>query len=240
MVGEPGLARFAEAMARPKIELAHLALLIGECEQPGVDVTGYRRQLDEIAVVARQAVDHRRQPPLQRALAVCDVLFTQMQFRGNVEYYDDPRNSFLGQVIDRRLGIPVTLSVLFLEVARRVGVLAQGVTFPGHFLVRVADDDRWRFLDPFHAGRLLETEDLRALLRRFAGPTATLEPALLSAATNEQIVARILTNLRGIYGRLGDLPRMMMVMERMAILDPHNRALLRALDEVRREVTTLN
>lgn len=242
--GSSDLARFAEAALRDGIALDEVALLIGEWDSPGLDVDKYRLRLDQIAATVEKAIETAigTQPnsSVDRALVISDVLFARMGFRGNAEDYYDPRNSFLGQVLERRLGIPITLSVLFLEIARRVGVIAQGVNFPGHFLVRVAVEDSWRFLDPFTAGRLLTTADLEALLRQSAGPGASLEPSLLSAATKRQIVSRLLVNLAGIYGKHGDLPRSLAVLERLSILDPENPRLLRELTSLRDRVDTLN
>jgi regulator of sirC expression with transglutaminase-like and TPR domain len=240
MSGGRDLQRFAEAIAQGGSALDDVALLVGDWDHPDLDVAHYHRQLDEIAGVVRQATDRETSSMVDRARVVSDVLFARMRFRGNVEDYYDPRNSFLGQVLDRRLGIPITLSVLFIEVARRVGVLVQGVNFPGHFLVRVADDDAWRFLDPFGAGRLLDNRDLESLLRQASGPTAALEPALLAAASKRQIVSRLLVNLAGIYGRQDDLPRSLQVLERLAILDPDNPRLVRELSLLRDRVDSLN
>ena len=110
--------------------------------------------------------------------------------------------------------------MLYLEVARRVGVLAQGVNFPGHFLVRVAIEDAWLFLDPYTRGRVLTPADLEELLRKTTTPNAVLEPSVIAAASKRQIVARMLVNLAGIYGRNGDLPRSLDVLERLAVLEP--------------------
>lgn len=234
------LARFAAAVAAEGGALDQVALLVGEWDYPTLDVAGYQNQLDDIAAVVRRNVGRQPLPPLPRAQLVSEVLFAQMRFRGNVDDYYDPRNSFLGQVLERRLGIPISLAVLFLEVARRVGVLAQGVNFPGHFLVRVADDDSWRFLDVFDGGRLLSTAELETLLRRSAGPEATLQPALLAAANKRQIVSRMLINLAGIYGKQGDLERSLCVLERLAILDPESQRLARELATLRARVESLN
>jgi regulator of sirC expression with transglutaminase-like and TPR domain len=239
-LGNSGLARFAEAALGEGIALDQVTLLIGEWDTPGLDVARYCLRLDQIAATARKAIETQPDSSIDRALVISDVLFARMGFRGNAEDYYDPRNSFLGQVLERRLGIPISLSVLFLEIARRVGVLAQGVNFPGHFLVRIAVEDSWRFLDPFTAGRLLSTADLEALLRQSAGPGASLEPSLLSAATKRQIVSRMLVNLAGIYGKHGDLPRSLAVLERLSILDPENPRLLRELAQLRERVDSLN
>jgi regulator of sirC expression with transglutaminase-like and TPR domain len=245
MADSGDLSRFAEAMARTDGALDHVALLLGEWDYPDLDVGKYCRRLDQIASIVQQRleeelarVDHPAMvDPVE---AISDVLFRQLGFRGNAEDYYDPRNSFLGQVLERRLGIPITLSVLFVEIARRVGVLAQGVNFPGHFLVRIAAEDRWRFVDPFDGGRVLSTADLERLLRQSAGPGASLEPSLLGAASKRQIVSRMLVNLAGIYGKQGDLPRSLVVLERLAILEPDNARLQRELDSLRDRVELLN
>jgi len=143
-------------------------------------------------------------------------------------------------VLDRRCGIPISLSVLYLEVSRRVGVLAQGVNFPGHFLVRVAIEDAWLFIDAFSGGRALAPADLEALLRRTTTPDAVLEPSVIAAATKRQILARILVNLAGIYGRNGDLPRSLDVLERLAVLEPGNPRISRDLAQLRARVDSLN
>jgi regulator of sirC expression with transglutaminase-like and TPR domain len=130
--------------------------------------------------------------------------------------------------------------VLYLEVSRRVGVLAQGVNFPGHFLVRVALDDSWLFLDPYSGGKSLSPADLEALLRKTTTPTAVLEPSVIAAASKRQIVARMLVNLAGIYGRNGDLPRSLDVLERLAILEPANPRIARDLASLRERVDGLN
>src|SRR5262249_12455128 len=172
--------------------------------------------------------------------AISDWLFERMGFSGNLDDYYDPRNSFLSDVIDRRIGIPISLSVIYLEVARRVGVLAQGVNFPGHFLVRVAIEDAWLFLDPYDRGTTWSPSDLENLLRKTTTPTAVLEPSVIAAASKRQIVARMLVNLAGIYGRNGDLPRSLDVLERLAVLEPQNPRIARDLAQLRERVDSLN
>ena len=160
----PGSQRFAEVVARDDFPLDHAALLIGAWDYPERDLERYRDAARrDRAVTDRpggRARDQRHRPrPRDQRLAVRPA-----RVPGNTGDYYDPRNSFLCDVIDRRCGIPISLSVLYLEVARRVGVLAQGVNFPGHFLVRVAIEDAWLFLDPYSGGRALTPADLEALL----------------------------------------------------------------------------
>lgn len=234
-----GLFEFAQVVAREDLPLDHAALLIGAWEYPERDLATYRDQLDSIARYTAPHVD-RAETGIARARAISDCLFDRLGFSGNVDDYYDPRNSFLADVLDRRTGIPISLSVLYLEVARRLGVIAQGVNFPGHFLVRVAIEDAWLFLDPFTGGRPMTPADLEALLRKTTTPDAILEPSVIAAATKRQIVSRMLVNLAGIYGRNGDLPRSLDVLERLAILEPTNPRIARDLEQLRERVQGLN
>ena len=239
MEPSPGLGRFCDVVAREDFGLDHAALLIGAWDYPERDVELYRDQLDAIAQYAAPEVA-RATGGIGRARAISDCLFERLGFVGNTDDYYDPRNSFLTDVLDRRTGIPISLSVLYLEVARRVGILAQGVNFPGHFLVRVAIEDAWLFLDPFAGGRALTPVDLETLLRKTTTPDAVLEPSVIAAASKRQIVARMLVNLAGIYGRNGDLPRSLDVLERLAILEPTNPRIARDLAQLRERVDGLN
>jgi regulator of sirC expression with transglutaminase-like and TPR domain len=236
---EATLDRFAEVVGRDDIPLDHAALLIGAWDYPARTLDAYVAELDRIALEVAPEVA-RASGGIGRARAISDQLFDRMGFCGNTGDYYDPRNSFLSDVIDRRMGIPISLSVLYLEIARRVGVLAQGVNFPGHFLVRVAIEDAWLFLDPFSGGRSLTPGDLETLLRKTTTPDAVLEPSVIAAATKRQIVARMLVNLAGIYGRNGDLPRSLDVLERLAILEPQNPRIARDLTQLRQRVDGLN
>jgi regulator of sirC expression with transglutaminase-like and TPR domain len=239
MEPSPGLSRFSEVVGRDDFHLDHAALLIGAWDFPERDLDAYRDALDGIA--SRVGPDVARATNgIGRARAISDWLFDRMGYTGNTDDYYDPKNSFLAEVIDRRMGIPISLSVLFLEVSRRVGVLAQGVNFPGHFLVRVAIEDAWLFLDPYTRGRVLTPSDLEALLRKTTTPNAVLEPSVISAASKRQIVARMLVNLAGIYGRQGDLPRSLDVLERLAVLEPSNPRIARDLAQLRERVDGLN
>ncbi|MBA3397331.1 MAG: hypothetical protein H0T89_32190 [Deltaproteobacteria bacterium] len=235
----PGLIRFTEVVARDDFALDQAALLIGAWDYPERDVEIYRDQLDSIATFVAPEVA-RATGGIGRARAISDCLFERLGFCGNTDDYYDPRNSFLADVLDRRTGIPISLSVLYLEVSRRVGVLAQGVNFPGHFLVRVAIEDAWLFVDPFAAGRALTPADLEHLLRKTTTPDAVLEPSVIAAASKKQILARMLVNLAGIYGRHGDLVRSLDVLERLAVLEPSNPRIARDLAQLRERVDGLN
>jgi regulator of sirC expression with transglutaminase-like and TPR domain len=239
MDGSPGLARFADVVGRDDFTLDQAALLIGAWDYPERDLDTYREQLDDFADHAAPEVQ-RATGGVGRARAISDCLFERLGFHGNTDDYYDPRNSFLADVLDRRTGIPISLSVVYLEVARRVGVLAQGVNFPGHFLVRVAIEDAWLFIDPYAHGRAMTPADLEALLRKTTTPKAVLDASVIAAASKRQIVSRMLVNLAGIYGRNGDLPRSLDVLERLAVLEPQNSRIARDLAQLRDRVDSLN
>lgn len=158
--------------------------------------------------------------------------FRDLGFRGNSEDYYDPKNSLLPDVLERRLGIPITLSIVWCELARRSGVRARGVGFPGHFLVRVDDphgppDARPVIVDPFAGGRLLDDADAEALLRRALGDGAAMHGALFAPATPRAILVRLLTNLKAIWASRGDHVRAFVTIDRIVTLVPDSARMLR-------------
>lgn len=209
-----------------ELDLLTGALLIARDAHPGLDFGQQRARLDELAQPLRQR-GLSNLPPTVQARLLSDYLYVVCGFHGaNSDYYE-PRNSFLNEVLDRKTGIPITLAVVYIEVARRVGVQALGVGFPGHFLVRLAerpgDPSRERnepvIIDPFHNGRLLDEEALSRLLRR-ANVRAPLTPDMLEPARTRHVVARMLMNLRGIYTARGDGPRLLLTLDRLIDLLP--------------------
>src|SRR5262245_57788956 len=202
------LERFAALVQRDDadIPLDEAALLIGAWEHEAFDVAPHLRALDELARRAAPAIESVTTPDAA-GHALATTLFQELGFRGNTEAYYDPRNSFLADVLDRRVGIPISLSVLYMEVARRLGLRAGGVGFPGHFLVRVDGGAVPLILDPFGGGAALNRADLAALLARSSGPDARLADVALAPASHRAILVRMLNNLAGIYGRAGDTGR---------------------------------
>ena len=154
-------------------------------------------------------------------------LFEEEGFRGNTEDYYDPRNSFLNDVLDRRLGIPITLSVVYVAVAARAGLDAAGVGLPGHFVVRAERRGRHRLLDPFHGGTLLDRAACEALVARMRPGGGPLDPRWLAPVTTHQIFVRMLSNLKAVYSALGDWARALAAVERILLLVPD------ALEELR-------
>jgi regulator of sirC expression with transglutaminase-like and TPR domain len=187
--------RFAALAELPdsRLPLDEAAFLIAAHATPGLDVSFYLSRLDDLAATCRA-------PTLDGLVA---HLFGSGRFRGNQDDYYDPRNSFLSDVVDRGLGIPITLSVLAMEVGRRVGVPLAGAGLPGHFLLRDKVDPSV-FVDAFNGGRLLDLRGCAELHRRLAGPDAQFDPGWLEPVSRWSIVARMLANLKAIYTQRGD------------------------------------
>ena len=221
--------RFLEMIARPEgeIDLTTAALLIAEEEYPGLDVAGYRTRLDALAEEAKPRVGAAGDNPFAVIDGLNSYLFGKMGFRGNTEEYFDPRNSFLNEVLDRRRGIPITLSLIYMEVGARVGFPVEGVGFPGHFLVRHASEGRQILIDPFYQGQILVPDDCQRRLVATYGEEVPLEARFFEPVGKKQILARILHNLKGIYLKADDHERALGVIERLLALDPADPNLVR-------------
>jgi len=224
------------AADRPGSDLAAAALLVARIEYPRLDPAPYLERLDRIGDAAFHFVakDPGQDAPLAARIdAVNRYLFGELGFAGNREQYDDPRNSCLNEVMDRKKGIPITMAVLYIEVARRAGVRAEGVNFPGHFLVRALQDphagnpDDGLIVDPFHGGAILNETDCRQLLNRYMGEDAAFEPALLAGATRRQVVVRMLLNLKKLYVKMHSFPQARSATDALLALQPASLADLR-------------
>ena len=210
---------FSHLVARPEAELdlIRAVLLIAEPEYPELDVAAYVEELDRLGAIAAQRI---ASAPGRPALAnVVRYMYEELGYRGNTEDYYDPRNSFLNEVIDRRTGIPISLALVLTEICQRVGIEARGVSFPGHFLVRVDIDGDAVFIDPFD-GRLLDRRQIAELHQRATGEEGPIDPRVLGPASKRQVLARILNNLRNISERAGDRERLLGVLARMQVLRP--------------------
>jgi regulator of sirC expression with transglutaminase-like and TPR domain len=221
---------FAHAVLRPdtELDLARAAFLIAEPEYPGLDIPACVAELDRFGQDAIPALGGRAQG-VDTGRALCDLVHDKLGFTGNTTHYYDPRNSFLNEVIARRTGIPITLAIVMMEIARRAGVAASGVAFPGHFLVRLPAKGGMVLIDAFH-GKLLSAPELRDLHRRMTGREGDPELSLLAPASKSQILLRMLANLRAIYSQAGDRQRLMGVLGRMAVLSPEDQALRTELE----------
>jgi regulator of sirC expression with transglutaminase-like and TPR domain len=222
-VPNPSLSRlaFARLVARPEpaIDLAEAALLIAQEEYPGLEVDRYLSCLDGMAAAVRERVP-RPENPHRLIAGLNDYLFQEMGFHGNHDDYYDPRNSFLNEVLDRRTGIPITLSAVYLEVGRRIGLPVHGVGMPGHFLVKYAGPDEEIVIDPFHQGAFLTPAACQRILDRIYEGKLQFEPRFLASIGNRQILARMLNNLKAIYVNGEDFVKALAVVERLLILEP--------------------
>jgi regulator of sirC expression with transglutaminase-like and TPR domain len=231
------IQEFSRLAASPDRDLATPALMIARLECPLLDPGPSLKLLDAMGAAARaRLMESGCLQDARRSESAVDVLnaylFDEEGFTGNHDRYDDPSNSFLNEVIERRRGIPITLAVVYMEVARRAGMHVEGVNFPGHFLMRYPShlNEGVRqgpqgmladvILDPFHRGARLSEHDCRRLLERHVGEEAAFDPSLLAPATKPQMLTRMLLNLKRIYVRLHSFPQARNVTELLLAVDP--------------------
>jgi regulator of sirC expression with transglutaminase-like and TPR domain len=223
--------RFTEFAAREDVDipLAEAALVIAQERYPDLDVEGWLGRLDAMA----EAFRRRLRPDIpyrETVLLLNRYVFDELGFSGNSGDYYDPRNSYLNDVLDRRLGIPITLAIVYMEIGRRAGLRLEGVAFPGHFLVKCVVRDGTLVLDPFHRGNSLSIEDLRgrlALMNGGEAPPAAVMPVLLAAAGNREILVRILRNLKAIHLQREQFGDALAAADRIVALAPHASAEIR-------------
>jgi regulator of sirC expression with transglutaminase-like and TPR domain len=218
-------SRFAALLERDPIPLDEAALAVAEEEYPRLEPGGYLVRLDALAERVR------RKAPLGRSAtalhALRKVLFEEEGYRGNEDDYGDPRNSFLNEVLDRRVGLPITLSILYIEVARRAGLELHGVGFPGHFLAKYTSATGAEvFVDAFHGGEMLSADECVARYRARTGGR-DLDRRHLAAVAPRQILARLLYNLKRTYLERRDDVRAWWVLDRILLLAPNQLEALR-------------
>jgi regulator of sirC expression with transglutaminase-like and TPR domain len=216
--------RFAEILnlADDQISLAEAALCIAAEEYPRLDVSLYLERLSDFAELASERVANQFETasgPGRIIQALNDTLFDDLGFHGNRDNYYDPRNSYLNEVIDRRAGIPITLSVVYIDVATRIGFPVEGVNLPGHFIVSHTAESGVIYIDAFNNGRLLGVAGCDELLKEVTGGRAELTAEHLAPATARQILARMLSNLLSIYSK-GDHRRALGVIDLMLMITP--------------------
>ncbi|MEN9203000.1 MAG: tetratricopeptide repeat protein [Thermostichus sp. DG_1_6_bins_120] len=222
----PARERFIAEIQADPIDLGRASLWIAQEAYPDLDVEEYWAALDEMAAEVRERLPPERYP--LRILKILNhYLFEDLGFRGNREDYYDPRNSFLNEVIDRRLGIPITLSLLYLELARRLDFPMAGVGMPGHFLVRPLFEGSEIWVDPFHKGEILFPEDCQERLTQIYGPGIRLQEQYLAPTSSRMILVRLLNNLKHIYLRRGELEPALAAVERILLLIPEDLGQLR-------------
>lgn len=214
-------SRFADVVQKPEpeIDLASAALLIAAEEYPQVTPEPYLRRLDELAERARDRLWDAT-APIMMLQEVNRVLFEEEGFQGNRTEYYDPRNSFLNDVIDRRRGIPITLSIIYLELGWRLDLPLHGVNFPGHFLVRYAGEAVQLLVDPFQNGMIRFEDEAQGLLDHVYGGSVRMQPEFLRIADRRDILIRLLTNLKGNYLNRRDDRRALSAIERILVVRP--------------------
>jgi regulator of sirC expression with transglutaminase-like and TPR domain len=218
-------SRFEEFAAANEqtIDVALGAALIARDVYDDLDVGSVLARFEELAgPITRLGL--AQMSAEAQALELAHYLYERQGFAGNEADYYDPKNSLLPDVLERRLGIPITLALVYCEVAKRVGVPAQGVGFPGHFLVRIERRGEPNqppvMVDPFFGGRTLDEKALLSLLRRVVGPTETLKAEHLAPAPPRIVLARMLTNLKAVYLARGEDSRALLALDRLVTLTP--------------------
>ena len=202
-----------------KIDLARAALTIAQVDYPDLDIAAYLARIDELAANVTDRLISKSD--IFRSIAALNwVLFQSRGFRGNRDDYFDPKNSFLNEVIERKTGIPITLSVLYMEIAQRTGLRLEGVSFPGHFLVKVAGEGDNIVIDPYSGGEIVGMEQLAKMLYALYDGKIPFHPDLLAPATKTQILKRMLNNLKVIYLKQNNWAKGLEVVDRLVILDP--------------------
>jgi regulator of sirC expression with transglutaminase-like and TPR domain len=211
------------ALPDAALDLAQMALALAAHGRPGLDAAPYALHLDALAGEA-EAIAATTLAPAEQAAALADILFARRGYRGDRETYDDLANADLARVIERKKGLPIALSILYLHVARALGWPAAGVNFPGHFLVRMGAAADGVFVDPFDRGALRSPAELEALLKRMQGEDAVLTSAHLALAENREILLRLQNNIKLRCLNAGDMAAGLAVVERMALVAPGNPA----------------
>jgi regulator of sirC expression with transglutaminase-like and TPR domain len=228
--GEPALPSFAELARMPDDDLDVVlgAALIARDTYDDLDVPAL---LAELAALGEPASALDLSAPLRDRVLAVSRRFESHGFRGNADDYYDPKNSLLPDVLSRKLGIPITLSIVWCAMAERAGLIARGIAFPGHFLVRVdathQASDTPIVVDPFTSGRILDAADAAALLRRALGDGAQLHASLFTPASSRATLVRLLTNLEATWAKRGEHARAFIAVDRIVTLVPDSTRMLR-------------
>ena len=217
---DPAARELAAAVSRPdpQIDLTRAALIIAKSEYPTLDVPAYLDRLDALARRARTS--GAIGDPLGQLHRLRECLFEEEGFSGNSEDYADPRNSYLNDVLDRRLGIPITLSLVLIEVGRRVGLQMEGIGLPGHFITGARVDGEQVLLDPFNRGAILTADGCSEVVARALGQPVELGAEHFAPVTKRQFLTRMLNNLKVSYWRREQWDKVVPVIDRLLILDP--------------------
>lgn len=208
------------SQSESQINLAEAALLIAKDVYPSLDEGAYLQCLDNWAQTILR--DYPSMSNLEKIVALNQFLFEREGFVGQQQDYYDPQNSFLNKVIDRKTGIPITLSIIYLELGWRLGLSLEGVAFPGHFLVKFQHDNETLILDPFAGGIAVEHDELFKRLEELYKSKDEIKPVhhYLSTASKKEILVRMLRNLKAIYLHQAQLPQVLWVLDRILLIAP--------------------
>jgi regulator of sirC expression with transglutaminase-like and TPR domain len=204
-----------------ELDIAEGALIIASDEYPHLDIEKYRIRLDTMAEHVRSHLPRDRDP--KRTVEVLNrYLFGELRFSGNRENYYDPRNSYLNDVMDRKVGLPITLSIVYLSIGRRLGMPVFGVGLPGHFIVKWEDRKSRLLIDPFNRGEILDEAGVEARVRDTFHSQAQFQPEWLVTVNGKYILIRLLNNLKAIFVQAQALTRAWQVVDKLLILDPRS------------------
>jgi regulator of sirC expression with transglutaminase-like and TPR domain len=219
---------FVRAVGHPEpaLDLARAALLVAAESDPRMDVDRQLHTLDSWAAELRARLDPGWNN-LQKLARLRNFVFEELGFRGDSKDYFSPNNSLLNQVMERRLGVPLTLSIIFMELGWRIGIPFEGIGFPGHFLIRLTGEPRDLVLDPYNHARTMHEEDCRQLLDEVTGGRLEFDGRMLASVSKREIITRLLRNLKGAYLRANQDEAALAAVERLLLIDPED------LDEVR-------
>ena len=201
-----------------RIQLAEAALTIARSEYPNLDTSLYLERLDTMAAGLRARIEAIPEPEF-RINEMNHLLFEEEGFQGNHTDYYDPRNSFLNEVLERKLGIPISLSIVYIEVGRRAGLSTYGIGFPGHFLAGMLSDSERFIIDPFNGGKILSESDCPRMMRGVGG-SQVFKQSFLEPAWPKQILVRLLRNLKGVYRQRSEELKALRMLEWILILFP--------------------
>ena len=197
------LQQFADLASSDELDLAQMALLIALTEYPNLDIKVERGYLDSLAEGVSRRVEEEGDL-LGKANVLSEYLFDEVGFSGDQENYYDPRNSYLNDVLERRRGIPITLSLVYMEVGKRLGMDLEGVGMPGHFLVRVRSSQDEVLVDPFHRGIFISEQECAIRLQQFVGETVSWDRRYVDGVSDRELIMRKLRNLLAIYSSRKD------------------------------------
>ncbi len=224
----PARQRFYQALHQPEdqVNLAEAALYLAQEEYPALDIESYLNALDTMAEEVRERLPAQSYP-LRIIQTINQYLYDDLGFTGNTTDYYDPRNSFLNEVIERRTGIPITLSLIYLEIAKRIDFPMASVGMPGHFLVRPSLEEMELYVDPFERGEILFSQDCQERLTQIYNRPFDFKPDLLLPVSPQQFLVRMLANLKYIYLNQNQLQKSLAAVERILLIFPE------ALQELR-------